>query len=105
MHTNHHTVDSHEQELLRLSNADELVEVVEDFQNHVLLRQPDAALRIAMGAVVDHAVHVQVQVVDDRHDRAATRLVDERIPLAQPSVELGDTCGPEVEVAAREHEL
>lgn len=45
-----------------------------------------------MGTVVDDAVHVQVQVVKYRNVGFRDRLVNARIPLTQPAVELRYPC-------------
>ena len=87
------TVNGHEEQLLRLHDLEQLVQVVENFHNHLRLRQLGARI-IAMRAVVDDAVHVQVQVVDLGDVGLRNGLVDQRIPLAQPPVELGDACSP-----------
>lgn len=44
-----------------------------------------------MGTVVDNAVHIEVEVVDNRDNSGPTGLIDEWIPFTQPSIKLWDT--------------
>jgi len=44
-----------------------------------------------MGTVVDDAVHIEVEVVDNRYNSGPTGLIDEWIPFTKPSVKLWDT--------------
>ena len=85
------TVDSHEEQLLWLHDLDQLLQVRKDLDNHLRLCQPRAGV-VAVRAVVDDAVHVQVQVVHDWHAGAGNGLVDERVALAEPAVKLWDAC-------------
>lgn len=53
------TVDGHEQQLPRLDDLNQLVDVMKDLDHHIVLGQLDLAL-VRMGAIVDDAVHVQI---------------------------------------------
>ena len=86
-----YTVDGHEEQLLGLHDLEQLVHVVEDLHDHLRLCKLGARV-VAMRAVVDDAVHVQVQVVDLGDVGLRDGLVDEWVSLAHPSVELGDAC-------------
>ena len=88
-----HTVNGHEEQLLGLHDLEQLVQVVEDFNNHLRLRELRSRI-IAMRTVVDDAVHVQVQVVNLGDVGLRNGLIDEGVPLAQPPVKLGDACSP-----------
>ena len=68
---------------------DELVKVVEDLQDHVLLRELHGRV-VAVRARVDDPVHVEVEVVHGRRSVDPDRLAQEGVPLAQPSEELGN---------------
>lgn len=85
------TINGSKEELLRLHDLEQPLDVGENLDDHLLLSQLHVGV-VAMCAVVDDTVHVQVEVVHHRHVSAGYRLVDERVPLAQPSVELGDPC-------------
>ena len=98
LRTRGHAVDGHEEQLLGLGDLrDHAVNVAEDGQHH--LAQGQAAGRavvVGVRARVDDAVHVQVQVVDLRQQCAVgDHLVDLRVTLAEPAIELGNTHGGE----------
>lgn len=86
------TVDGQEHELLGLGDLDEFVQVHEDAQHHLCLCQAQRGV-VRVRAVVDDAVHVEVQVVDLRGRLGRCHgHIKERIPLAQPPVELWYPC-------------
>ena len=88
------TVHGHEQQLLRLHDAEQLVQILEDPQDHLGFRHLGTRV-VAVRAVVDDSVHVEVERVDLGDVRAEDGLVDERIALGEPAVELGDACWAE----------
>ncbi len=67
------------------------VQVSEDAHYHLIFRELDVGV-VAVRAVVDDAVHVQIKVIHDRHNRGPSRHVDQRVALAEPSIKLGDAC-------------
>ena len=84
------TINRSEQQLLGLHDLEELLKVLEDLDNHLVLRELYIRI-VSMRAVVDDAIHVQVQVVDHGHMGAGYGLIDQRVPLTQPSVKFGYT--------------
>ena len=87
------TVNGHEEKLLGLHDLEQLLQVVEHFDNHFCLCQFCAWI-IAMRAIVDDPIHIQVQVVYFWHVGFCYGLIHEWVSLAQPSVELWNTCRP-----------
>jgi hypothetical protein len=85
------TIYCSKEELLWLDDLEEPLYVGENLEDHLLFCQLNVRV-IAMSTIVDDAVHVQVKVVDYGHLRACYGLVDQRIPLAEPAVEFGDSC-------------
>ena len=71
----HCTVNSSKEKLLRLDDLEELLYVGEDLQDHLLLCELYIGV-IAVCTVVNDAIHVQVEVVNDWHMRAGNGLVD-----------------------------
>ena len=57
------TINCHKQQPLWLYNLKELVQIAEDFDDHLFLRKRCAWI-VSMCAVVNDAIHVQIQVVD-----------------------------------------
>ena len=86
-----HTIYGHEQQLLRLHNLEELLQIPEDLYDHLLFCYLPSWV-IPMRAVVDDTVHVQVQVVDHWHVCFCYRLIYKRVPLAQPPIKFRNTC-------------
>ncbi|KZT53276.1 hypothetical protein CALCODRAFT_56918 [Calocera cornea HHB12733] len=79
-----HPINSHEEELLGLDLAEEEVDVGEDGGVHLLLRQPEVGVPIVrVRALVDHAVEVEVQVVELGDLVLLDELRGERVPLAE----------------------
>jgi hypothetical protein len=74
-------VDGHEEDLARLYLGEEVIDVGEDGEDHLLLRQPERSIalrRRRVRAVVDDAVHVEaVGRVREmiRRDRTTQRLL------------------------------
>lgn len=56
------TIDCHEQQLLGLDDLKQAVQVIEDAYNHLCLCELGIGV-VSVGAVVDDAIHVQVQIV------------------------------------------
>lgn len=87
------TVYCHEQHLLWLDYLHQLLQVCKDLQHHGMLIVLDVS-SVCVRAVVDDPIHVQVQVVDLWGTlRCRDLLIEQGIPLGEPSVKLGDTCG------------
>ena len=86
------TINCHKQQPLWLYNLKQLVQVAKDLDDHFLLGKRGAWV-ISVCAVVNDAVHVQVQVVYERSFANIGWLVEQGVSFAQPSVELGDACG------------
>ena len=91
------TVNGHEEEFLGLDYLKQLLQVVEDLYDHLRFCELCAWI-IAMRAVVDDPVHVQIQVVHFWHVGLCNRLIDERVSLAQPSIKLRNTCWHKINV-------
>ena len=85
------TIDGHEEQLLRLYDLEELLQIPKDLDDHLLLCDFPSGV-VPVCAIVDDAIHVQVKVVDYWHVRFCYRLIYKRIPLTQPPVELWNTC-------------
>ena len=67
-----------------------------DPKNHVTFSENIGYIEmIRVSAPVDDSVHVEVERVDLGDVRAEDGLVDERIALGEPAVELGDACWAE----------
>jgi hypothetical protein len=85
------TINGHVQELLGLCYADQAFNIHEYAMHHLLLRYCSLSCIIRMCAVVNDAVHVQVQVVD--FNRFIRNLLKHQwVPLREPSKELGNSC-------------
>mmetsp|Transcript_31089 Transcript_31089/g.61556 ORF Transcript_31089/g.61556 Transcript_31089/m.61556 type:complete len:243 (-) Transcript_31089:185-913(-) len=88
-----HTVHGHVHAHFRTHDlGHDAVEVRDDARHHLALTQGGGHVHArGVGAPVDDAVHVQVQVVEFGEEGAGGQdLVDVRVPLRQPAVELGD---------------
>ena len=83
------TVYGSKEKLLWLDNVEEPVYVLKCLQHHLFLCELDIGV-ISMGAIMDNAVHVQIEVVIDRYVCAGTWLICQRISLAEPAKEFGD---------------
>ncbi len=86
-----HTVDGHKQQFAGLNNFKELFQVFEYPDKHLVFAELEVGV-VAVGTVVDDAVHVEVQVVKLREGTRANGLVDKGVALREPAVKLGDTC-------------
>lgn len=91
------TIDGREKQLLRLHNLEQPINVFKCLQNHLLLCELDVRV-IAMSAIVNDAIHVQVEVIEYRNIGAGTGLIGEWISLTQPSEELWNPCKTKSEV-------
>ena len=78
--TGRDAVDGHKHELLGLDDVEQLVEVHEDLFDHLFFRQFDVWV-VPVRAIMDDAIHIEVEVVDDRDDGGTARLVDQRVAL------------------------
>ena len=102
------TIDGHEEELLGLDLAKQMLDVVEDGNEHLVLGHAGSrAVGVIMRAVVNDTVHVKLQSVKVMATRLnggayvetvklgdavlSNELRDARIPLGHPSEELGNT--------------
>jgi hypothetical protein len=87
-----HTIDCQEDQPAGLHDLYEFVEVSKDTHDHLGLGELESWV-ICMRAVVDDAVHVEVEVVDLwRRIRRSDGHVEQRIALTEPAVKLGDSC-------------
>lgn len=85
------TVNCHEQQPLWLDNLEQLVKIAKDFDDHFFFSQFGAGI-VAMCAVVDDSIHVKVKIVHKRGLANIGWLVEQGVSLAQPAVELRDSC-------------
>lgn len=46
-----------------------------------------------MRAIVNDAIHIEVEVVNNGDDGSPARLIDERVALAKPAIKFGNTHG------------
>ncbi len=69
---------------------EEFIKVGKDTHNHLIFRHFDVWV-VAMCAIVDDAVHIEVEVVNDGDNGSPARLIDERVALAKPAVKFRDT--------------
>lgn len=44
-----------------------------------------------MRAIVNDAIHIEVEVVNNGDDGSPARLIDERVALAKPAIKFGNT--------------
>lgn len=59
-----HTIHSHEENLARLDDPEENLQVMEDVCKNLFLRDAKVdVLVIGMGTLVDNPIHVQIQIV------------------------------------------
>ena len=69
-----------------------MLDIVEDRDKHLVFRHPESGrVRVLMRAVVDNAVHVEVEAVELGDAVLCDELRDRRISLRHPSEELRDT--------------
>ena len=94
------TVDGHEEELLGLDLAEQMLDVVEDLDEHLIFGKPCLGGRVGVvvGAVVNDTVHVEVEVIELGNAVFGDELGYGRIPLREPAEELGDTCSNSISV-------
>ena len=87
------TIYCHEKELLGLDFAEEMLNVVEDFDEHFVLGDVlgDGNVGVVVCAVVDDAIHVEVETVEFGDAVFCYELRDCWIPLGHPAEEFGDT--------------
>jgi hypothetical protein len=57
------TIDGEEKQLLRLNDSHKVVHKIPDSKKHLVLGKPHDATAITVGAWVDDAIHVQVEVI------------------------------------------
>src|SRR5271170_1589986 len=85
-------VDSHEEQLLRLDLAKEMLNVVEDLDKHFIFRHTKGdGIRLIVSTIMDDAVHVKIQTVEFWDSILSNELRDRRVSLRHPSEELRDT--------------
>ena len=86
------SIDSHEKKLLGLNLSEQMLDVVEDSNKHLLLGHAKGCIvGVFMCTVVDDAIHVQVEAVELWYPILCDQLRDGRVPLAHPSEEFRDT--------------
>src|ERR1700733_6022795 len=85
-------VNSHEEQLLRLDLAKEMLNVVEDLDKHFIFRHAKGdGIRLIVSTIMDDAVHVKVQTIEFWYSILSDELRDRWVSLRHPSEELGDT--------------
>lgn len=85
-------INGHKEELLRSYLAIEMLNVVEDLDEHLVLSHTKGGrVRFRMSAVMDDAIHIEVKTVEFGYPVLCNELRDGRISLAQPSEELWHT--------------
>ena len=90
--TRRHAVDGHEEHLLRHHSVEQLVNVLEHLGHDVRFRHGPGQ-SVAMSAVVDDAVHVQVKIIELwLHLDGIHRLAYQRVALAKPAEKLWHAC-------------
>lgn len=87
------TINGHEKQSLWLDNLKQLVKVGEDLDDHLLLSQLGAWI-VSVRTIMNDAIHIQVQVVDQRSFANIGWLIEQRISLAQPAIERRNACKP-----------
>jgi hypothetical protein len=86
------TVDGHVEDTLGPDEVENLVDVAKYSHHLILFRESDDVISVSMGAVVDNAIHVQIEVVKLWHsNRRSYRMQRERITLRQPSEKSWDS--------------
>ena len=85
------TVNCHQEQLLGLDDLKQAVQVVEDAYSHLCLHELGVG-GVSVGAVVNAAIHVQVQVMVTGICALSAGWFQEGSPLAEPSADLGDAC-------------
>lgn len=86
------TINGHEEELLRPYLAIQVLNVIENLNEHlVLCHAKSRGVGLGMSAIMDDAVHIQVKTVEFRNPVFCNELRDSRVSLAQPSKELWHT--------------
>ena len=88
------TVNGHEEELLRLDLPEQMLDIVEYLDEHLVFGQTlgGGGVGVIVGTVVNDAVHVQVKTVELGDTILGDELRDGRVALGEPTKELGDTC-------------
>ena len=85
------SVDGDVQQSTRPCKLHEAVDLAAHANVHVAVTPADGLARIAMRGIVQDAVGVEVEVVDLRHGhRLVDGAIDQRVPLAQPAVQIGN---------------
>jgi hypothetical protein len=85
-------IDSHEEQLLRLDLAKQMLNVVEDLDKHLIFRHAKGyGIRFIVSAVVDDAIHVKIEAIKLWDTVFSDELRDRRVSLRHPSEEFGDT--------------
>lgn len=85
------TVDCHKQQLLRLDDMHQLVQILKSLGDHLIFGELPTGV-VAVSTVVYDAVHVEVEVVNQGNLSSCYRLVYKRVPLAEPTIKLRDAC-------------
>ena len=85
------TIDCSKKKLLWLDDLEKLLNIGKNLEYHFLLCQLDIG-GIAMSAVVNNSIHVQVQVVNDGDMCAGYWLIDEGVSFTQPAIKLWNAC-------------
>lgn len=87
-----HSIDRHEEQLLRLDLAEQMLDVVEYLDEHFILADPlRDTIGVVVSAVVDDAIHVQVEAVELGDAVLGDELRDRGIALREPAEELRNT--------------
>ena len=83
LRTRGHAINCHEEQLLRLYLAEEVLDIVEDLDEHLILANMlgDAGIIVIVGAVVDDAIHIKIEAVKLRNAVFSDKLRDGWVSL------------------------